>query len=141
MDKFTPDKRSEIMKKIKAQDTKPEMIVRKLVHGMGYRYRLHRKDLPGHPDLVFPSKMKVIFVNGCFWHQHTNCMISHTPKSNQEYWIPKLKRTVKRDLDNYDKLKHLGWDFLILWECEIKQNESLRETIITFLSGSAKCAT
>ncbi len=133
MDKFTPEQRSEIMSRIKAKDTKPEMVVRKLVHGLGYRYRLHRRDLPGQPDLVFPSRKKVIYVHGCFWHQHEECKISHLTKSNKEYCIPKLQRTVERDATIRSKLKQMGWDYLVIWECEVRKGEGLGDKMIDFL--------
>lgn len=105
-DKISKERRSENMRQIKSKNMKPELIVRRLVHGMGYRYHLHRKDLSGKPDLVFSSKMKAIFVHGCFWHQHgaKNCPIVRKPKSNGDYWLPKLKRNVQRDKENLKKL-------------------------------------
>lgn len=110
------------MSHIHSKDMVPEMIVRKLVHGMGYRYRLHQKDLPGKPDLVFSSRKKIIFVHGCFWHQHNDpkCKFAHTPKSNTDYWFPKLKRNVERDREHMKELEQLGWDVLVVWECETK---------------------
>ena len=98
MDHVTPDVRSANMRAIRSKDMKPELIVRRLVHGMGYRYRLHRQDLPGRPDLVFPSRKKLIFVNGCFWHQHDekDCKLVRKPKSNQAYWLPKLERNCSK---------------------------------------------
>ena len=121
MDKITPSARSENMGRIRSKDMKPEMIVRKLTHSMGYRYRLHRKDLPGKPDLVFARRKKVIFVNGCFWHQHSdpNCPIVRKPKSNKSYWFEKLEKNVQRDKSNLAKLEELGWQTLTIWECEI----------------------
>lgn len=114
--------RGENMRRIRSKDTAPEMTVRRLVHGLGYRYRLHRKGLPGNPDLVFSSRKKVIFVHGCFWHQHEDlsCKITNTPKTNLEYWLPKLERTKQRDELNQQKLKETGWDVLVVWECEIE---------------------
>ena len=129
------------MSHIRAKDMVPEMVVRKLVHAMGYRYRIHRKDLPGNPDLVFPSRKKVIFVHGCFWHQHESrsCKITRKPKSNLEYWLPKLERTKRRDNENQKKLKEMGWDVLVIWECQL--NKSLSETqeqIRKFMKGVDK---
>ena len=114
---------------------KPEMIVRKLIHGMGYRYRLHRHNLPGRPDLVFPSRRKVIFVNGCFWHQHdeNDCKLARKPMSNQDYWLPKLERTVLRDRENWASLERRGWDVLVVWECMVKQRDSLETLLSTFM--------
>jgi DNA mismatch endonuclease (patch repair protein) len=136
VDKLTPKKRSENMRKIRSKDTKPEMIVRRLVHGMGYRYRLHGK-LPGKPDLVFSKKKKAIFVHGCFWHQHNdkNCKITRVPKSNLDFWIPKLEKTKKRDAENQSRLEDLGWKFLVIWECQISNAETLSKRLKKFLDS------
>ena len=134
-DKLTAEQRSENMRRIASKDTSPELIVRKLAHKLGYRFRLHRKDLPGKPDLVFPGKKKVIFVHGCFWHQHDNpsCKIARIPKSRTDYWVPKLRRNVERDKEHLKELKELGWDYLIIWECEVKDIDSLTKTLKNFL--------
>jgi DNA mismatch endonuclease (patch repair protein) len=121
------------MRAIRAKDTRPEMLVRRLVHGMGYRYRLHQKDLPGKPDLVFPSRGKVIFVHGCFWHGHKSCKIAHAPKSNLEYWRPKLERNHARDLRNTAALEADGWQSCAIWECELADKECVRLRIQRFL--------
>ena len=123
------------MRAIRSKDMKPEMIVRRLIHGMGYRYRLHRHDLPGRPDLVFPSSKKVIFVNGCFWHQHddADCKLVRKPKSNHDYWLPKLERNVVRDRENWDALKRLGWDVLVVWECLVRKGDELPILLRTFM--------
>lgn len=121
------------MRAIKSKGMKPEMIVRRLVHSRGYRYRLHRKNLPGTPDLVFPGRKKVIFVHGCFWHQHKDCKISRVPKSNQDYWIPKLEKNKARDQEHQYSLKKLGWDVLVLWECELKELEKIGKRVKGFL--------
>ena len=123
------------MARIRSKSTKPEMIVRKLVHGLGYRYRLHRKDLPGKPDMVFPRRKKIILINGCFWHQHDDpkCKIARIPKSRKEYWIPKLQRNVERDRKQIEELQRLGWDVLVIWECQVKDTKSLVDTIMKFL--------
>ena len=122
MDKIPPQKRAKNMRAIRSKGMKPEMIVRSITHHMGFRYRLHRSDLPGKPDLVFPDRRKAIFVHGCFWHQHTakTCKITRIPKSNLEYWIPKLERNNARDKKNRSALRKLGWDVLIVWECQLK---------------------
>lgn len=122
MDTISPAHRSENMRNIKSSSTAPEMAVRRLVHGMGYRYRLHSNRLPGKPDLVFPSRRKAIFVHGCFWHQHPSpsCRIVRKPKSNQGYWSGKLTRNRERDQDNLAKLQRLGWRTLTVWECDIE---------------------
>lgn len=139
VDTVTPKRRSEIMSNIRAKGMKPEMAVRRLVHSMGYRYRLHRKDLPGKPDLSFPSRRKVIFIHGCFWHRHADpaCKISRLPQSNKEYWWPKLERNAVRDSEHVSKLGELGWETLTLWECEIERNISLQQRIRKFLEADA----
>ena len=136
-DTVTPKRRSEIMSNIRAKGMKPEMIVRRLAHGMGYRYRLHRKDLPGKPDLVFPSRRKVIFVHGCFWHQHADpaCKIARRPQSNRDYWLPKLERNAARDAEHQARLAELGWDVLVIWECEVEAGDGLAERITSFLNS------
>lgn len=134
-DTVTPKRRSEIMANIKAKDMKPEIAVRRLTHAMGYRYRLHRKDLPGKPDLVFPSRRKVIFVHGCFWHQHDDpaCKITRQPQSNQHYWLPKLEQNVARDARHQSRLAELGWDVLVIWECDIEAGSRVTDRIQAFL--------
>ena len=121
------------MRAVKGRDTGPEMTVRRLTHGMGYRYRLHRKNLPGKPDLVFPGRRKVIFVHGCFWHQHHCPRGERSPKSSRDYWIPKLKRNKQRDAENQSRLREMGWDVLVIWECEMKNRDALKERIAAFL--------
>jgi len=136
MDKISAEKRSKNMSAIRSKDTGPEMQVRRLIHGMGYRYRLHSTKLPGRPDLVFASKKKIVFVNGCFWHQHNDpsCPIARSPKSHKDYWIPKLARNRDRDRSRIDELKKLGWSIFVLWECEIEGKVDLKEIIRNFLS-------
>lgn len=123
------------MSRVRGRDTKPEMLVRRLTHGMGYRYRLHRRGLPGSPDLVFPSRMKVIFVHGCFWHQHSDsgCKLARPPKSKLDFWGPKLETNRERDERNIVSLGELGWDVLIIWECQTKDREKLQARIGEFL--------
>lgn len=132
MDRITKEKRSEIMSRIRGKNTSPEMIVRKLVYSLGYRYRLHGKNLPGKPDLVFAGRKKVIFVHGCFWHCH-KCKSGHLPKSRLEYWLPKLEANKRRDAENSEELIKRGWKILVLWQCEIKDISALKEAIISFL--------
>ena len=122
VDTVTPKRRSEIMSRIRSKGMKPEMTVRSQLHSLGYRYRLHRRDLPGNPDLVFPARRKVIFVHGCFWHQHADpaCRIARRPKSNREYWIAKLDRNVARDAENHARLRKSGWKVHVIWECEVR---------------------
>jgi len=119
MDKLTKEQRSRIMSSIKSKNTKPEILVRSLLHSMGYRFRIHKKDLPGSPDIYLKKYNAVIFVNGCFWHQHKNCKHGHIPKTNTEYWIEKLERNVERDQKNYKLLNEMGIHWLVIWECEI----------------------
>lgn len=135
-DRLSPEDRSRNMAAIRSKGMKPERIVRSLVHRMGYRYRLHRKGLPGKPDLVFGPRRKVIFVHGCFWHQHDDpaCKIARKPKSNQGYWDEKLARNVARDKRNQAGLEAQGWSVLIIWECETKDVEALKGSLQRFLS-------
>jgi len=121
------------MRRIRKKDTKPEVLVRKLIHGMGFRFRLHRADLPGTPDIVFPSRKKVILVHGCFWHQHHCPLGRKQPASNRDYWIPKLARNVERDRQARRKLRRLGWKSMTLWECEIRDQEATTRRISRFL--------
>lgn len=113
---------------------KPELTVRRLVHGLGYRYRLHSRKLPGKPDIVLPRLRKIIDVRGCFWHQHCGCIDSHIPKSRTEYWLPKLVSNKKRDAQNLRRLRKLGWDVLIVWECAVKDADRLAERLRNFLA-------
>lgn len=126
--------RSEIMRRVHSTDTKPELIVRKLVHSLGFRYRLHRKDLPGKPDLVFPGRKKVIFVNGCFWHGHKCKRGNRIPKKNREYWKEKISTNRKRDKRHVEGLSKEGWSVLTIWECEIKDQDALTRKIVEFLN-------
>lgn len=120
------------MARIRNADTKPEMIIRRMVYAMGYRYRLHAKDLPGHPDIVFRRLNKVIFVHGCFWHQH-GCRQYRMPKTNQAFWGPKLAKNVARDKQVRRELRKLGWSTLTIWECQLKTTEVLKRRIKRFL--------
>ena len=135
MDKLTPRRRSANMRQIKSRDTKPEMLVRRLVYTSGYRYRLHVANLPGKPDLVFRSLKRIIEVRGCFWHQHAGCIDSHIPKTRTEYWIPKLSRNQQRDKDNLRRLRKSGWTILIVWECQTADQEKLQKRLLRFLSN------
>src|SRR5690348_9565964 len=119
MDHLTSDSRSAHMRRIRKTNTKPELAVRRVAHRMGYRYRLHRRDLPGTPDLVFPSRRKIIQVHGCFWHQHSGCRLARVPKSRPDYWLPKLRRNTERDAASEALLSAQGWEVLIIWECEV----------------------
>jgi DNA mismatch endonuclease (patch repair protein) len=126
--------RSENMRRIRSKDMLPELAVRSMVHRMGYRFRLHRKDLPGKPDLVFVARRKVIFVHGCFWHAH-DCKTAHRPKSNADYWGPKLKRNQARDERNLVALVAQGWKPLVIWECELKKGLCAGARIRRFLAA------
>ena len=118
------EQRSRIMRAVKSRNTQPEMTVRRLVHSMGYRYRLHRKDLPGKPDLAFISRRKAIFVHGCFWHGHDCPRGSREPKTNRDYWIPKIAKTRERDKATMERLWKMDWKTLVIWECEIDRSLS-----------------
>jgi DNA mismatch endonuclease (patch repair protein) len=124
--KETPEQRSRIMRAVKGKDTGPEMVVRRMAFEMGYRFRLHRKDLPGNPDLVFSKFHKVIFVHGCFWHGHGCARGARAPKTNANYWRSKIIRNMKRDAVSIAALKAKGWRATIIWECELKRNASQR---------------
>ena len=119
------EQRSRNMSAIKSKNTKPEITVRKLLHSMGYRFRLHKKDLPGSPDIVLPKYKTVIFVHGCFWHRHQNCKYASNPKTRVEFWNKKFKDNILRDIKNQERLKSLGLKSKIIWECEIKNKALL----------------
>lgn len=133
MDTLSPLERSERMGRVRSKDTKPELAVRRLVHSLGYRYRLHRTDLPGCPDLVFSSRGKVIFVHGCYWHRHQGCPHTRLPKSRLDFWRPKLEANAVRDATNLKKLRVLGWGVMVIWECQVKKRETLATRIKRFL--------
>lgn len=124
-DVFSPEQRSRVMAAVRGKDTKPEMIVRRMTHGMGYRFRLHSSKLPGKPDLVFPRLKKVIFVHGCFWHQHKRCRKARRPTSNVEFWNTKLDANENRDNRVLRELRKLGWKTLLVWECEVSNADRL----------------
>ena len=132
-DNVSPAVRTRTMRRIKSKGMKPEMLVRRLVHGMGYRYRLHRNDLPGRPDLVFVSRRKIVQVNGCFWHNHSGCAKVRIPATNREYWISKLSRNKARDEHNLTLLSEKGWQTLVLWECELDDIPALTSRVVAFL--------
>lgn len=133
MDTVTRQRRSEIMSRVRPTDTRPEMVVRRLVHGLGYRYRLHGQKLPGRPDLVFAARRKVIFVHGCFWHRHPGCRLARTPKSRVNFWRAKLDGNRERDLLKQRELADLGWQSLVLWECQLNDPKAVRERVTAFL--------
>jgi DNA mismatch endonuclease, patch repair protein len=134
-DIFTPEKRSEVMSRIRGSDTRPEMVVRRMAHAMGYRFRLHRRDLPGTPDLVFPGRRKVVFVHGCFWHRHEGCRNASRPKSRVEFWQAKFRANVDRDRRALAGLAELGWDVLVIWECETKEPDTVARRLRDFLDN------
>lgn len=125
--------RRRIMSAVRGRDTKPEMVVRRLLHSMNYRYRLHRRDLPGRPDIVFAGRRKVVFVHGCFWHRHPNCSKASRPKKRADFWTEKFKRNVERDREVEDRLEQAGWSSLVVWECETRFPESLALKLRDFL--------
>ena len=125
------------MARIRGRDTGPELIVRRTLYRMGYRYRLHQKALPGRPDIVFGKRRKVIFVHGCFWHRHAEpeCKLARLPKSRLDFWVPKLTANAKRDERDQDALRALGWDVLVVWECEVRHSEQLGNKLRQFLES------
>ena len=129
MDFITPEQRSWNMSRIRNRDTKPELIVRSLLHRKGYRFRLHRKDLPGKPDIVLPRFKKIIFVHGCFWHRHEECRYAYSPKSRVSFWQNKFSQNVKRDKEVKEALSQLGWQVHVIWECETKKAQLMERTI------------
>ena len=133
MDTLTPEERSERMSRIRGRDTKPEMIVRRIVHRMGYRYRLHVPNLPGKPDLVLPRHRKVIFVHGCFWHRHPFCKYATMPAERREFWLEKFGKNIVRDQRNLLALGQAGWTPLVIWECEIADAKVVYQRITSFL--------
>lgn len=133
MDIISPERRSANMRRIRSRDTKPEMIVRRLIHGMGFRFRLHVAALPGKPDVVLPRLKRIVEVRGCFWHQHPGCIDSHVPKTRIKYWVPKLENNQRRDKKNKNKLRLLGWRTLVVWECEVRDTKKLSRRLALFL--------
>ena len=131
--------RSENMRAIRGKDTQPEIAVRSLVHKLGFRFRLNRRDLPGKPDLAFPARRKVIFVHGCFWHSHA-CKTGLVPNTNRGFWLPKLRRNKLRDKKNIDALTNLGWDALVIWQCELKNSATIRARVRRFLGRKGRTA-
>jgi DNA mismatch endonuclease (patch repair protein) len=133
-DNRTPESRSALMARIGGKNTVPEITVRRLLHGLGYRFRLHPKNLPGKPDIVFPSRRKVIFVHGCFWHAH-GCRIGRPPKSRLDYWLPKLEANRQRDQAKAAELQTMGWTVFTVWQCETKKIDALAGSLVAFLDG------
>ncbi len=133
MDTVDKAKRSEVMRAVKSKDTGAEMSVRRMLHGAGFRYRLHRKELPGKPDMVFVSRRKVVFIHGCFWHQHPNCEAAKRPKSNLDYWNAKLNSNLERDIKSLAALEEQGWKAFIVWECRLRDRALLLAELKAFL--------
>ena len=125
---------------VKGKDTKPELTVRSLLHDMGYRFRLHRSDLPGKPDITLPKHKKVIFVHGCFWHGHVGCPRSKRPTTNEKFWHEKLDKNTQRDERNMNDLKNIGWEVLVVWTCEVNDIPELKNKLLTFLEDREKRA-
>ena len=134
VDRLSPERRSALMAKVGSKNTLPEMRVRKAAHALGYRFRLHRKDLPGKPDLVFPGRRKIIFVHGCFWHRHEGCAKASQPTTRSDFWSDKFTRNVVRDKQAVLELERLGWAVTVIWECETRSNERLVHMIDEFLT-------
>jgi DNA mismatch endonuclease (patch repair protein) len=132
-DVFSKEKRSWIMSRVRGRDTKPEILVRSFVHRMGFRFRIHRRDLPGNPDIVLPRHGKVIFVHGCFWHGHKRCQRSKRPTTNKGFWNKKLDENIERDKRFQRKLRLMGWKVLVLWQCEGRKPEKMLRKLERFL--------
>ena len=132
-DVFSASKRSAIMQAIHGKDSRPEMAVRRLAHSLGYRYRLHVSELPGKPDLVFPFRRKIIQVNGCFWHRHSCRKGLSLPRTREKFWRKKLDRNKVRDATNQRHLRRLGWQVLVIWECQLSHADSITRKIVRFL--------
>ncbi len=137
-DTLTPEQRSRCMAAIRGKDTWPEMMVRSLVHRMGYRFRLHQPDLPGKPDLVFPGRRKVIFVHGCFWHQHPRCRFATRPATRAVFWAAKLDGNRQRDERTCRRLRRMGWAVLTLWECQTRDTVRLAARLSRFLQTPSR---
>jgi len=136
-DNRSPESRSALMSRIGGKDTAPELVVRRLLHALGYRFRLYRRDLPGTPDIVFPSRQKAIFVNGCFWHAH-GCRMGRPPKSRPEFWLPKLERNRAKDARNRRALRNLGWGVLTVWQCQTRLPSGLEKRLVSFLGAPGR---
>lgn len=134
MDTVSPAVRSALMSRIRSKNTKPELVVRSLLHRLGYRFRIHRKDLAGNPDIVLPKHRKIVLVHGCFWHGHT-CRLASKPKTNVEYWAEKIFKNKSRDERNLETLSAQGWAVLVLWECEVRAMDGLVERIVDFMQS------
>lgn len=132
VDNRSKDSRSQLMSRIGSKHTKPELTVRSLLHSLGYRYRLHRKELPGKPDIAFMGRKKAIFVHGCYWHGH-GCKIGKPPKSNLDFWLPKIERNRERDFEKRSELEQIGWQVEEIWQCELKDLQKLSARLQKFI--------
>lgn len=141
MDIFSPEKRSSVMSKIKGRNTRPEIVVRKMLHRLGFRFRLHRHDLPGSPDITLPRWKVVIFVHGCFWHRHVGCRYATTPSNNAEFWQKKFECNIARDRLAEQQLESMGWRVLVVWECELRSATVLENLIHRFIKGGTSSDT
>lgn len=137
MDNLTSAQRSAHMARIRAKDTRPEIVVRRAAHALGLRFRLHRSDLPGSPDLVFPGRKRALFVHGCYWHRHSGCRLAYTPKSNTAFWQAKFDRNVARDTEVIAALRAAGWQADIIWECETRRPETIPGRLRSLLYSGA----
>lgn len=135
-DRVDSRRRSKMMSRIRGRDTAPEVVVRRIAHGLGLRFRLYRKDLPGRPDLVFPRRRSVVFVHGCFWHRHAGCRFAYDPKTRVGFWSEKFSRNVARDRDSEEALHALGWRVLVIWECETRDRTALEERLLDYFAGT-----
>ncbi len=129
-DIFTKEKRSEIMARIQGKNTRPEIAIRSFLHRQGYRFRLHKKDLPGKPDIILPKYKTIIFVHGCYWHRHSSCKRGRSiPSTNKDFWLKKFRMTISRDKKNQRELHKLGWKVITFWECEVSENKKLNKKL------------
>jgi DNA mismatch endonuclease, patch repair protein len=137
MDRLSKQHRSWNMSRIRGRDTKPEMAVRSLLHRMGFRFRLHAEDLPGRPDILLPKHQAAVFVHGCFWHRHKGCRFAYLPKSRTAFWTQKFKENVERDRNTHAALSRLGWNVIVVWECELRDEETLAERLESELADTS----
>ncbi|MEV5023077.1 DNA mismatch endonuclease Vsr [Sphingobium sp. LMA1-1-1.1] len=137
MDTVSVEKRSAMMRNIRSRNTRPELAVRRTAHRLGLRFRLHRRDLPGAPDLVFPRRKTALFVNGCYWHRHSGCKYAYTPKSNVEFWLNKLQTNVARDIRTRQELEDRGWNVVVIWECQTREEKTIADILTREVCNAA----
>lgn len=140
MDRISVEHRSWNMSRIRSSNTAPELIVRSLLHGLGYRFRLHAKKMPGRPDIVLKKYRTAILVHGCYWHRHDGCSLAYTPKSRRDFWMAKFQQNVERDKRTQRALRLEGWRVIVVWECEIAHTERLRKRLVKLLSGLGRAS-